>query len=83
MANTEDIVEKVVILGSNHSPDDWKHYFLRNPTLVFEGMKVLIVVKLDENSDEPFTFMDREVRIVLFGWMQDGCKVSSNYILVI
>ena len=60
MADTEENVKglkKVVLLGPNQ---DWKQYFLRNPTLVFEDMRVVEIVKLeDENSgesesDEPF-----------------------------
>ena len=67
MADTEENVnglKRVFLLGPNQ---DWKQYFLRNPTLIFEDMKILEIV--NENSDEPdepldlpFTFTYREVR---------------------
>ena len=67
MADTEENVKglkKVVLLGPNQ---DWKQYFLRNPTLVFENMRVLEIIKIE--SDQPYDWAHtknrRKVRHVL------------------
>ena len=65
MAASEEIVKKVVLLGSKDVPETaWEQYFLRNPTLIFEGIKVLQFVRLAKNSDTPFTHPKKKVIIL-------------------
>ena len=78
MATDEEIVKKVVLLGSKNVPETgWAQYFLRNPTLIFEGIRVLEIVILDNNSDAPFSEETKQVIYIVHTFFIEACNIMA------
>ena len=78
MPTDEEVVKKVVLLGSKDVPETgWKQYFLRNPTLIFEGIRVLEIVILDNNSDAPFSEETKQVIYIVHTFFIEACNIMA------